>query len=397
MSIMLTSISKPDKVSSNRESALAIIFALQSLLSLGWIASYPYAGHMILLLWATSFIFLKFGPLNYPVYGLLVGIIVLFYMFPRSYGSGNTAWHLSLLVFTQLIFLDRSLFSQIFSLFIKYVLFLCMASLLFRVGIFYGLEIPYKYIDLDPQFFNLHWPFYIERLNTSGDVAANLVGSFRFQGPFFEPGALGIALGICLYGDLSRWKLLLILFFGVLSLSMAFFFIGFFRILEHSVLKRGYKILVVTIIILAITVLFVIDKDGYLYASTFGRFLGTNDKVLNTRLSMYELEQIALYTQTFSSNLLGSMVGIGWDVPGSGGSYRVWLLGCGLFGLSLWLYFYVKLLGKLVVIDFNSLIFRTPVLLILCYIWGNWMSLLLLFLWYKRDKLGAQSRLRARV
>lgn len=386
MSIMLTSISKPDKVSSNRESALAIIFALQSLLSLGWIASYPYAGHMILLLWATSFIFLKFRPLNYLVYGLLVGIIVLFYMFPRTYGSGNIPWHLSLLVFTQLIFLDRSLFSQIFSLFIKYLLFLCIASFFFRLGIFYGVDIPYRYIDLDPQFFNLHWPFYVERLNTSGDVAASLVGSFRFHGPFFEPGALGIALGICLYGDLSRWKLLLILFFGVLSLSMAFFFIGFFRLLEHSVLKRDYRILVVTIIILAILVLFVIDKNGYLYASTFGRFLGTNDKVLNTRLSIYELEQITLYTQTFTSNLWGSIVGIGWDVPGSGGSYRVWLLGCGLFGLSLWLCIYVKLLGKLVVIDFNSLIFRTPVLLILCYIWGNWMLLMLLFCWYKRDK-----------
>ena len=104
---------------------------------------------------------------------------------------------------------------------------------------------------------------------------------------------------------------------------------------------------------------------------------------------MYELEQITLYHQTFSANLWGSIVGIGWDTPGSGGSYRVWLLGCGLFGLSLWLYFYIKLLGKLVVIDFNSLIFRTPVLLILCYIWGNWMSLMLLFLWYKRGKLGA--------
>ena len=397
MSIMLTSISRPDKVSSNRESVLAIIFALQSLLSLGWIAVYPYGGYAILLLWAIAFFFYKFSSLNYLIYGVVVGIVIVFYMFPRTYGSGNTAWHLSLLVFTQLIFLDRSLFSQIFSLFIKYLLFLCIASFFFRLGVFSGLEIPYRYIDLDPQFFNLHWPFYIERLNTSGDSAASLVGSFRFHGPFFEPGALGIALGICLYGDLSRWKLLLILFFGVLSLSMAFFFIGFFKLLEHSVLKRDFKILAVIIIVLAISVLFVLDKDGYLYASTFGRFLGTNDKVLNTRLSMYEVDQIALYTKTLSSNLLGFIVGIGWDVPGSGGSYRVWLLGSGLIGLILWLCFYVKLLGKLCIIDFNSLIFRTPILLILCYIWGNWMSLMFLFLWYKRDKSGSIPRFYARV
>lgn len=397
MSSMLTSMLNLHKLTFNRESGLAVIFALQSLLGMGWIAVYPYGGYMILLLWATSFIFLKFRPLNYLIYGLLVVIIVLFYMFPRSYGSGNTAWHLSLLVFSQLIMLDRSLFSQIFSLFIKYLLLLCVASLLFRLLIFSGLDIPYRYIDLDPQFFNLHWPFFIERLNASDDYAVSLLGSFRFQGPFFEAGALGIALGVCLYGDLSRWKLCLIVFFGVLSLSMAFFFIGFFRLLEHTVLKRDYKILVITVITLAILVLYVLDQNGYLYASTFGRFLGTNDKVLNTRLSMYELEQIALYTKTFSSNLLGSIVGIGWDVPGSGGSYRVWLLGSGLFGLSLWLCFYVKLLGKLCVIDFNSLIFRTPVLVILCYIWGNWMSLILLFLWYKRDKLGSKPRFYSQV
>lgn len=352
---------------------------------------------MILLLWAIVFFFLKFSPLNYLIYGLILGFIVLFYMFPRTYGSGNTAWHLSLLVFTQLIFLDRGFFSKIFSLFINYLLFLCVASFFFRLGIFYGLEIPYEYIDLDPQFFNLYWPFYIERINTSGDALAALVGSFRYHGPFFEPGALGIALGICLYGDLSRWKLLLILFFGVLSLSMAFFFISYFRLLEHSVLKRDYKLLVVIVIAFAITVLFVLDKDGYLYKSTVGRFLGTNDKVLNTRLSVYEVEQIALYTQTFSSNLWGSIVGIGWDSPGSGGSYRVWLLGSGLCGLSLWFYGYVKLLRKLVKLDFNSLIFRTPVLVILCYIWGNWMSVMLLFLWYKREKLGAQARLGFRI
>ena len=132
MSIMLTSISRPDKVSSNRESVLAIIFALQSLLSLGWIAVYPYGGYAILLLWAIAFFFYKFSSLNYLIYGVVVGIVIVFYMFPRTYGSGNTAWHLSLLVFTQLIFLDRSLFSQIFSLFIKYLLFLCIASFFFR-------------------------------------------------------------------------------------------------------------------------------------------------------------------------------------------------------------------------------------------------------------------------
>lgn len=390
---MLTNLSKLDKMSSHRESVLAIIFALQTLLGMGWIALYPYAGYMILLLWATAFMFFKFRPFNYLIYGLMVGIIFLFYMFPRSYGSGNTAWHLSLLVFTQLIFIDRSLFSKIFSLFINYLVFLCIASFLFRIGIFLGLEIPYIFIDLDPQFFNLHWPFYVERLGSSGDITASLIGNFRFHGPFFEPGALGVALAICLYGDLSKWKLALILFFGLLSLSMAFFFIGFIRLMEYSILKKDYKILLAIIIFIALSLSFVLDKDGFIYASTFGRFFGSNDKVLNTRLSIYELEQIMLFTQTFTSNLWGSIVGIGWNLPGSGGSYRVWLLGGGLFGLIFWLYGYLILVNKLCRIDFNSFVFRTPALFVLCYIYGNWMMLVFLFLWYKKGNLRTQPRL----
>ncbi|MDC3247581.1 hypothetical protein OAU65_00975 [Gammaproteobacteria bacterium] len=247
-----------------------------------------------------------------------------------------------------------------------------------------SVEIPSIYIDLDPQFFNLYWPFYIERLGISEDLTASLIGSFRFHGPFFEPGALGIALAICLYGDMSKWKLGMILFFGILTLSMAFFLIAFLRLLEHSILKKDYKLLIAIIILTAVSFIFILDKDGFIYASTFGRFLGSNDKVLNTRLSIYELEQIMLFAQTFTTDLWGTIVGIGWDLPGSGGSYRVWLLGAGLFGLLSWIYGYLILANKLCRIDLNSIVFRTPSLVILCYIWGNWMMPVLLFLWHKK-------------
>lgn len=383
---MLESVSEPYKIRTDKESILPIVFALQTLLSIGWIAFYPFTGYAILFLWFVIFFLYKFRPLNLLIYGFLVSIIVLFYLFPRTYGSGNTAWHLSLLVFAQLFFLNRSLLSQIFSVFIKYLLFLCIASLVFRCLVFFGLQIPFRFIDLDPQFFNLYWPFYTERLFVSGEIEASLLGNFRFHGPFFEPGALGIALGVSLYGNLSRQQLLLIIFFGVLSLSMAFFFIGFFRLLEHTILKRDYKAIFVTTIAFFITIFFLFDREGYLYAQSVGRFMGTNDKILNNRVSLVEFQQMILFYETFSNNLWGSIVGIGWNVPGSGGSFRVWLLGSGVFGLILWICSYVSLLFKLVTIDFSSVLFRVPVLAILLYIWGNWMSLILLFLWYKSDK-----------
>ena len=369
----------------NRKKIIIVIFTIQTFLGMGWIASYPYAGYVILVLWAISFLFFRYKPLSYVIYGLIVGFVVVFYLFPRTYGSGNVAWHLMLLVFSQFIFLDRGHFSQIFILFTKSLIFLCIASLLVRICIYFGLNYPYTYINLDPQDFNLYWPFYIERLFTSGDISMSLLGNFRFHGPFFEPGALGIALGVSLYSDLNRWKLALIIFFGTLSLSMAFFFIGFVRLVEYTVLKKGYKTLGL-IIALGFCVFLLLDKDSFIYASTFGRFLGTNDKVLNTRNSIYELEQILLFSQTFSYNIWGSLVGIGWDTPGSGGSYRVWLLGSGFVGLILWLFAYLRLLNKLIGIDLNSVVFRIPCLVIICYIWGNWMSPILLFLWYKRNR-----------
>ena len=119
MASVLTDTLKSQKLSINSKPVLAFIFALQAILSMGWIATYPYSGYIMLVLWVSALALLRVSLLKYLIYGLVVSIVILFYMFPRSYGSGNTAWHLSLLVFSQLIFLDRSLIAEIFSLFVK--------------------------------------------------------------------------------------------------------------------------------------------------------------------------------------------------------------------------------------------------------------------------------------
>ena len=381
MQVVLENTSSIEMKKSFRETALIVIFVAQAILSMGWIAVYPFGGYVILFLWACAFLCVKASPLKYCVYGLIVGLFAVFYMFPRPFGYGNTAWHLSLLVFSQMFFLNRQLFSEVVQSFVKCLILLCSASLIYRIIIYSGIEVPYQYIDLDPQVFNLYWPFYVERLNISlGDVDT-VIGSFRFHGPFFEPGALGVALAVSLYGSASRLQLALIFVFGMLSLSMAFFFLAFFWLMEQLFLKKNFLLIVIAIIVVVLAFL-MLDKSGFLYASSFGRLLGENDKVLNTRVSHFEVEQIRLFAETVTSNFTGVIFGIGWDIPGSGGSYRSWILGAGLLGMCAWFVAYFALLRKFVALNLQLFIFRFSSFLVLCYIWGNWFAPIFLFLWY---------------
>jgi len=285
-----------------------------------------------------------------------------------------------------MFFLNRQLFSKVAQSFVKWLIFLCSASLIYRIIIYSGIKIHYQYIDLDPQFFNLYWPFFIDRHNISlGDVDT-LIGNFRFHGPFFEPGALGIALAVSLYVSVSRLQRALIFFFGVLTLSMAFFFIAFFWLMEQLVLKKNFLLFVIAIIVV-ILAFFMLDKSGFFYASSFGRLLGESDKVLNTRVSHFEVEQIRLFAETVTSNFTGVIFGIGWDIPGSGGSYRRWILGAGLLGMCAWFVAYFALLRKFVALNLQLFIFRFPSFLVICYIWGNWLAPILLFLWYRVSRI----------
>lgn len=372
-------------VSSNTENLLVTCFSIQTIIGLGWIAVYPYGGHIALLLWFVSLFCLRLKPLDFVLYLSLVIIISLYYLLPRTYGSGNTFWHLQLLIFSQMFFLNKDLFSKVFHKSISWVIILCWGSVMFRSLVYFGIGIPFIYVDLDPQFFNLYWPFYIDRLNFSTADIEMVLGSFRFQGPFWEPGALGIMLGVSLYGNLSRFQLISTIIFGCLSLSMAFFFIALIRVIELSVVKIKPQIIIIIVSLVTLG-FFVLDQEGFIFKSTYGRFFGTNDKILNTRLSSAEIEQILLFSQTYTSNLLGLITGIGWDLPGSGGSYRQMVLGAGIIGLIGWFCFYYKLVAKLAFVNLNSVIFRTPVLMLLGYIWGNWMSPILVFLWYKKRK-----------
>ena len=90
--------------------------------------------------------------------------------------------------------------------------------------------------------------------------------------------------------------------------------------------------------------------------------------------------QIKLFERFIEEKNIDFYSGIGWNTPGSGGSYRVWLLGLGLIGFIIWFISFCIILRK-------SKIFKKPLLIVILrllvlslffYTHGNWTILLIL-------------------
>ena len=122
------------------------------------------------------------------------------------------------------------------------------------------------------------------------------------------------------------------------------------------------------------------DKDSFAYHSSIGRIFESGDKVLNTRTAMYELEQIKLFERVIEEKKIDFYTGIGWDIPGSGGSYRVWFLGLGLFGFIIWFFSFYKILLKSNFFNKSTflILIRLFILILFFYTHGNWFKLLTL-------------------
>ncbi len=377
------SISSPriDSHSSITPLLLASIL-LQIYAGLGWIALYPYGGYVQLLSIAV-FLALRVNHIKWVIVFLPP---LLFWAFlPREYGAPNTAQLLSLISFVLLVSLgDKKLFA-IHRIFAKTLCFLCIASLCVFALTKFDLWGEGRHIDLDPQFFQLRWPFYVERLNISkGSLAELFIFSSRFHGPFFEPGLLGVAIGVSLFSGVSLRVKLALIFFGIISFSMAFFALFLVKIGEVLVVKR--KVLPILFVFAGILIAYaVLPKDSFAYNSIFGRFLGEGDKVLNTRTSVHELEQIALIEKVLRTDYFVAFAGLGWNIPGSGGSYRTWLASVGLFGMVVsFMYFVcsgIKSLGGINI----KVASRTVVLALCCYLFGNWCAPFFLFIYDSGD------------
>jgi hypothetical protein len=104
-----------------------------------------------------------------------------------------------------------------------------------------------------------------------------------------------------------------------------------FLLVSKFEVKRFF---VIISFVLGVLFLLTYYNDSFIYASTLGRLLGEGDKVLNTRNAFNEYEQIKLFQDSFRTFDPRLILGMGFDLPGSGGSYRQWVLSTGvLFNL----------------------------------------------------------------
>ena len=366
-----------DKAITIKSKLLWASILLQIYASLGWIAIYPFGGYVQLLAIAL-FVVLRIHSWRLLVTALVP--LIVWSLLPREYGLPNTAQLLSLISFVLLITVSDIKLTKIHEVFSKTLCILCCCSLIVMVLAKFHLWGEGRSINLDPQFFTLRWPFYLERLNISkGSELEFFLLASRFHGPFFEPGLLGVVIGVSMFSSVSSRYKVLLTFFGLMTFSMSFFALFAIKILEVLVTQRK----VMPLLMIAGTIVLgymLLPKDGFIYSSTYGRLLGEGDKVLDTRNSIHEIEQIELIDRTFRTDLMTSVIGLGWDIPGSGGSYRAWVASVGLSGTILFLLFYLYRNTKSFGIISVRMVSRTAVLLICCYAFGNWCFPFFLFI-----------------
>lgn len=358
-----------------------IWFTIQLYFSLSCIMFYPYGGYVALI---STIVFLFYSKPEFLRIVLVIFFLiffVLYYYLPRTYGPPNTTLLINILNYLLIIFLfDREKIKNAFIFFSKSLIIVCGLGFFTQFLLTIGVQIPYSRIEEGPQIFNLYFPFYIDRINISKDILDSLLGSARFHGPFFEPGALGVAMGFSLWTFKNKYLIILAIFFGISSLSASFIFLLILFIIEKTIYDKSY-IPLTLILIFGLTVyMYNADTESYFYDSTVGRLTQTGSKVLNTRTSFYEIEQIKLFERFVEERNIYFYSGIGWNTPGSGGSYRVWLLGLGLIGFILWLFSFFTILKKSAFLKKPPLIIflRLIILGLFFYTHGNWTILLIL-------------------
>ena len=358
-----------------------IWFAIQLYFSSSCIMFYPYGGYIALISTMVFLWYSKPEPLGIILVISIVALFSLFYYIPRPYGPPNTTLLISILNYALIILLfDLEKIKNGFIFFSKTLVIICGLGLFTMFLLSIGVKIPYYRVEEGPQIFNVYFPFYIDRINISKDIVGSLIGSARFHGPFFEPGALGVAMGFSLWTFRNKYLVILAIFFGMLSLSASFLFLLFLFIIEKAIYDRKYYPLILILLFGVTLYIYNADTDSFLYNSSVGRLTQSGDKVLNTRTSIYETEQIKLFERFIEERNIDFYAGIGWDTPGSGGSYRVWFLGLGLMGFIIWLISFLIVLrkSKFFKKTWFIIFLRLIVLSLFFYTHGNWTILFIL-------------------
>ena len=264
-------------------------------------------------------------------------IIVLYFLAPRYYGPPNFTILSYFFSFIFACFYFNTVIVKYKYYIIRFLWFLFIMSVIQELLVYFDLNLPSQKFEDAGQIFTLYRPFYVDRVNiVKSSLDLFLIGQ-RFHGPFFEPGNAGFAAFVLFISSEKKiWKLLSI-FFGILTMSMFFFvLIVIFVLFTNLTRIKINKLLVLVGVFVGIIFILNSFKDSFIYASTIGRILGEGDKVLNTRNTVFEVDQIMLFQESFRTLDTRLFFGLGFDLPGSGGSYRQWIMSTGiLFNLGL--------------------------------------------------------------
>lgn len=146
-------------------------------------------------------------------------------------------WLVTIIPVTLLPFISFDKGRKCFSYFVVLLAILFSLSLLIWIGVLIGLPLPYEVIEpvnalKDYNYFA--YPLVLVPLKE------DIMQSFRFSGPFDEPGVVGTICLICLFigkYNLRKWYNVILLIVGICSFSLAFF-IGSLLYLSINVLGR---------------------------------------------------------------------------------------------------------------------------------------------------------------
>lgn len=309
---------------------------VNALFNFSWIAFYPYMGYIVVAVNLLALIsFFSISSDRFLAALIIFLATFIYFLIPRDYGPPNV---------TQLFYFFSFIFACFYfnNVVLKYrvavmrvMWFLFIMSIVQELLVYLGLTLPYEAFEEKRQIFNLYRPFYVERVNISRSSFNLFLIGQRFHGPFFEPGNAGFAAFMLFILSKDKlWKIMAIIL-GFLTMSMFFFLLISTHTLFLLVSKfEVKKVFVVISVVLGVIFLLTYYNNSFIYVSTLGRLLGEGDKVLNTRNAFNEYEQIKLFQDSFRTFDTRLILGMGFDLPGSGGSYRQWVLSTGvLFNL----------------------------------------------------------------
>jgi hypothetical protein len=315
---------------------LPLWLVVNSLFNFSWIAFYPYMGYIVLVVNLLALIsFFSISSDVFLVAFTTFIIIVLYFLIPRYYGPPNVTMLCYFFSFIFAFFYFNNVILKYRVALIRVMWFLFIMSIVQELLLYLGLTLPYEELEDASQIFKLYRPFYVDRVNIAkSSLDLFLIGQ-RFHGPFFEPGNTGFAAFILFILSKNKYWRSISISFGILTMSM-FFFLLMANYLLFTLLSRFSikKMVVVSGVIFGLILLLTYFNDSFIYASTLGRILGEGDKVLDTRNTVYEYDQIKLFHDVFRTFDPRIIFGMGFELPGSGGSYRQWILSTGvLFNL----------------------------------------------------------------